>query len=89
MEAGRPRISSEDAVCRLNIEIDRLLCDDGLMLPWWPTARKAQRDRRVQDWAGNGQHAGSRMRQEGRGGAYNCSWPQAGRLEGQDFDFIR
>jgi len=63
MEAGRPRISSEGAVCRLNMEVDRLLCDDGLMLPWWPTAGKAQRNRRVQGWAANGQHAGSRMRQ--------------------------
>ncbi len=50
-------------MCRLNMEVDRLLCDDGLMLPWWPTAGKAQRNRRVQGWAANGQHAGSRMRQ--------------------------
>ena len=67
MEAGRPRISSEGAMCRLDMEVDRLLCVDGLMLPWWPTSGKAQRDRRVQGWAANGLHAGSRMRQEGRG----------------------
>ena len=63
MEAGRPRISPEGAMCRLKMEIDRLLCDDGLMLPWRPTAGKAQRDRLVQGCAANGQHAGSRMRQ--------------------------
>ena len=67
MEPGRPGISSEGAVCRLNMEVDRLLCDDGLMLPWWPTAGKAQRDRRVTGWAVTGQDAGSRVRQEGRG----------------------
>ncbi len=62
MEAGGPRISTEGAMCRLDMEIDRLLCDDGLMLPSRPTAGKAQRDRRVQGWAGNRQHAGLRMR---------------------------
>jgi len=58
-------------MCRLDMEVDRLLRDDGLMLPWRPTAGKAQRDRRVQGWAANGQHVGSRMRQEGRGHASN------------------
>ena len=50
-------------MCRLGMEVDRLLCDDGLMLPWRPTAGKAQRDRRVQGWAGNRQHAGLGIRQ--------------------------
>lgn len=47
MEAGRPRISSEGAMCRLNMEVDRILCNDGLLLARWPTAGQAQRDRRV------------------------------------------
>ena len=71
MEAGRPGISSEGAMSRLGIEADRLLCDYGRALPWRATAGKAQRDRRVQGWAGSGQHAGSRMRQEGRGTGSN------------------
>ena len=72
MEAGCPRISCEGAMCRLDMEVDRLLCDDGLMLPWRPTAGKAQRDRRVQGWAANGQHAGWRMRQ-GSPGSRNAN----------------
>ena len=54
-------------MCRLDMEVDRLFCDDGVMLPWWPTAGKAQRDRLVQGCAANGQHAGSRIRQGGGG----------------------
>ena len=50
-------------MCRLDMEVDRLLCDDGLMPPSRPTAGQAQPARRVQGWAANGQHAGSRMRQ--------------------------
>ena len=50
-------------MCRLDMEVHGLLCDDGLMLPWRPTAGKAQWDRRVQGWAANGQHAGWRVRQ--------------------------
>ena len=56
-------------MCRLDMEVDRLLCDDGLMLPSRPTAGKAQRDRGVQGWADSGQHAGSRMRPVSRGPA--------------------
>ncbi len=51
-------------MCRLDTEADRLLCDDGPTLLWRPTAGKASRDRRVTGWAANGQHAGSRIRQE-------------------------
>ena len=50
---------------RLDMEAHRLLCDDGRMLPWRPTARKIQRDRRVEGWTATGQDAGSHIRQEG------------------------
>ena len=49
------------------MEADRLLCDDGRMLPWRPTARKIQRDRRVEGWTATGQDAGSHIRQGSRG----------------------
>ena len=51
MEAGWPTISTDGAMCRMDLEADRLLCDDGRTLPWRPTAGKAQRDRRVEGWA--------------------------------------
>ena len=67
MEAGWPILSTDGAMCRLDMEADRLLCDDGRTLLWRPRAGKAQRDRRVKGWAATGQHVGSHMRQEGRG----------------------
>ena len=66
-EAGWPTISTDGAMLRLEMEADRLLCDDGRTLPWRPTAGKTQRDRWVEGWAATGQHTGSLMRQEGRG----------------------
>ena len=77
MEAGPPRISSEGAMCRLDMEVDRLLCDDGPTVLWRPTAGKASRDRRVTGWAANGQHTGSRMGQENHRGAPNRFWTVA------------
>ena len=65
--AGWPTISTDGARCRLDMEADRLLCDDGRMLPWRPTARKIQRDRRVEGWTATGQDAGSHLRQADRG----------------------
>ena len=69
--AGWPTISTDGARCRLDMEADRLLCDDGRMLPWRPTARKIQRERRVEGWTTTGQDARSHMRQEDRGGERN------------------
>ena len=65
--AGWPTISTDGARCRLDMGADRLLCDDGRMLPWRPTARKIQRDRRVEGWTATGQDAGSHLRQADRG----------------------
>ena len=61
--AGWPTISTDGARCRLDMEAVRLLCDDGRMLPWRPTAGNIQRDRRVEGWTATGQDAGSHMRQ--------------------------
>ena len=66
MEAGWPTLSTDGAMCRLDMEADRLLCDDGRTLLWRPRAGKARRDRRVKGWAATGQHVGSHMRQGGR-----------------------
>ena len=71
MEAGWPTISTDGAMCRMDLEADRLLCDDGRTLPWRPTDGKAQRDRRVEGWAATGQHVGSHMRQEDYGSGSN------------------
>ena len=70
--AGWPTISTDGARCRLDMEADRLLCDDGRMLPWRPTAGKIQRDRRVEGWTATGQDAGSHMRQGSRGSGPLC-----------------
>ena len=65
--AGWPTISTAGARGRLDMEADRLLCDDGRMLPCRPTAGKIQRDRQVGGSTTTGQDAGSRMRQEYKG----------------------
>ena len=70
--AGWPTISTDGARCRLDMEAVRLLCDDGRMLPWRPTAGNIQRDRRVEGWTATGQHAGSHMRQEDRESCSLC-----------------
>ena len=59
MEARWPTLSTAGAMLRLEMEANRLLCDDGRTLPWRPTAGKTQRDRRVKGWAATGQHVGS------------------------------
>ena len=59
------------AMRRLDMEADRLPCDYGRALLWRPTAGKTQRDCWVEGWAAAGQHAGSHMRQENHGGAWN------------------
>ena len=66
--AGWPTISTDGARGRLDMEADRLLCDDGRMLPCRPTAGKIQRDRQVGGSTATGQDAGSRMRQSNRAG---------------------
>ena len=63
---GWPTLSTAGAKCRLDMETDRLLFDNGRTLPWWPTAGKTQRDRRVESLAATGQDVGSHMRQEAR-----------------------
>ena len=72
--AGWPTISTDGARGRLDMEADRLLCDDGRMLPCRPTAEKIQRDRQVQGSTATGQDAGSRMRQEDRRSCLHLPW---------------
>ena len=64
MEARWPTLSTAGAMLRLEMEANRLLCDDGRTLPWRLTAGKTQRDRWIEGWAATGQLAGSHMRQE-------------------------
>ena len=65
--AGWPTISTDGARCRLDMEADRLLCDDRRMLPWRRTAGRIQRDRRFEGWTATGQDTESHMRQRSRG----------------------
>ena len=83
--AGWPTISTDGARGRLDMEADRLLCDDGRMLPCRPTAGKIQRDRQVESSTATGQDAGSRMRQKvveaGRIDAGRTRTPRSGMLK--------
>ena len=64
--------SSTEGVKRcLEVETGRFLFDDGLTPPPRPPSGKTQRDHGVEGRAASGRNAGSRMRQEGRGGAWN------------------
>ena len=61
-------VTTEGVTDGLDMETDRLLCDDGEMWPWRPTAEKTQGHRRVEGRAATGRDARSHIRQEGRGG---------------------
>ena len=63
LAAGWPTISTDGAKCRLDMEANRLLCDDGRTQQSLPTAGKTQRDRRVEDWTATSQDAESHVRQ--------------------------
>ena len=56
---------------RLDVEFGRLLCDYGPSASCRDGAGKAQASRGVDGWPATGLDATSRMRQEGRGGAWN------------------
>ena len=66
VEARWPTRSTAGVMRRLEMEADRLLCDDGRTLPWRATVGKTQRDRWIEGCAATGQQGGSHMRQESR-----------------------